>query len=103
MATPITVSIPHQLGRVEARRRMDAGFAQVKALLPGSSGACSERWERDRLIFKLATMGQTISGVIHVEDASVTMQIELPHILGLVASGLKNRLQRVGQLLLTRK
>ena len=27
MANPITVSIPHQLGRAEARRRIETGFA----------------------------------------------------------------------------
>ena len=82
---------------------MDVGFAQVKALLPGPGGACSEHWEGDRLVFNMAILGQTLSGVIDVQDASVTMQIELPGFLGVVASGLRNRLQSVGQLLLTRK
>lgn len=53
MATPITISIPHQLGRAEARRRIEAGFAQIIHQLPGSGGACSERWDGDRLIFSI--------------------------------------------------
>lgn len=28
MATPITVGIPHQLGRAEAHRRFESGFAK---------------------------------------------------------------------------
>ena len=103
MATPITISIPHQLGRVEARRRIEAGFAKMASQVPGSTGASSERWDGDRLTFSLAAMGQTVGGVITVLDAAVTMEIELPGVLGMIAGSLKDRLQKVGQLLLTKK
>jgi hypothetical protein len=103
MATPITIGIPHQLGRAEARRRIEAGFAKIIHQLPGSGGACSERWDGDRLTFGVAMMGQTVAGVINVLDATVTMEIELPGVLGMIASAFKDRLQKVGKLLLTRK
>lgn len=103
MATHITISIPHQLGRAEARRRIEAGFAKIIHQLPGSGGACSERWDGDRLTFSVAAMGQTVAGVVSVLDASVTMEIELPGVLGMIASGLQGRLQKMGQLLLTKK
>jgi hypothetical protein len=48
-------------------------------------------------------MGQTVAGVIDVLDTEVTMEIELPGVLGMVARGLKERLQQVGQLLLTKE
>jgi hypothetical protein len=101
MATPIAISIPHQLGRAEARRRIETGFAKIIHLVPGSAGVC-ERWEGDRLIFSAAAIGP-ISGVIDVLDTEVTMEIELPGVLGMVARGLKERLQQVGQLLLTKE
>lgn len=103
MPTPITLSIPHQLGRLEARRRIDTGFANIVRQLPGGSGTHSERWEGDRLVFNVSGLGQTISGVVEVLDATVTMEIELPAVLGLIASGVKGRLRQAGQLLLTRK
>ncbi|MDN8616107.1 polyhydroxyalkanoic acid system family protein [Variovorax ginsengisoli] len=103
MASPIMISISHQLGRAEARRRIAGGFSKIVNLLPGSRGASSEHWDGDRLIFSVATLGQTVSGVIEVMDATVTMEIELPGILRVIASGLTNRLQKMGQLLLTRK
>jgi len=103
MATPITISIPHQLGRAEARRRIEAGFAKVIHQLPGSGGAYSERWDGDRLTFSVGAMGQVVAGVVDVLDAAVTMEIELPGVLGLVASRLRDRLQKAGQLLLTKK
>jgi hypothetical protein len=103
MATPIIISIPHELGRDEARRRIQAGFAKILDLLPGSGGARTERWDDHRLTFSIAAMGQTVSGVIHVLDAVVTMEIMLPGVLRVIAGGLKGRLQNVGQRLLTRK
>jgi hypothetical protein len=103
MATPITISIPHQLGRAEARRRIEGGFAKFVHVLPGSGSTCSERWDGDRLTFGVAAMGQTVKGVIDVNDAAVTMEIELPGVLGMIASGLKDRLRKAGQLLLTKK
>lgn len=103
MATPITISIAHQLGRVEARRRIENGFAGFLRQFPGGS-RCSEHWDDDRLTFSVAAMGQTLSGVVEVLDAAVTIRIELPGVLGLIAGGLKRRLEKAGQqLLLTKK
>ena len=102
MSTPLTISLPHQLGRAEARRRIESGFARMVDQLPGFGHAYSERWEGDRLSFSVGALGQKVTGVIEVQDASVLMEIELPGILGVVASSLKDRLRKAGQLLLTR-
>ncbi|MDM0022500.1 polyhydroxyalkanoic acid system family protein [Variovorax saccharolyticus] len=103
MGSPIIISIPHQLGRAEARRRIEGGFAKIVHLLPGSSGSANERWDGDRLIFTVAALGQTVSGVIQVFDTTVQMDIQLPGVLGVIASGLKAKLQKMGHLLLTRR
>ena len=103
MAQPVTITIPHQLGRAEARRRIQTGFSNLVNQLPGSSGRCIERWDGDRLTFEVAGMGQTVSGVVDVMDTSVKMDLELPGVLGLLASGLQGRLRKAGQLLLTKK
>jgi putative polyhydroxyalkanoic acid system protein len=103
MTTPLTVTIPHQLGRAEARRRIETGFANMLHGLPGGSGQCSQRWEGDRLVFSVAALAQTVTGFVDVGDAAVTMEIQLPGVLGLIASGFRSRLQKAGQLLLTKK
>jgi len=103
MAKPIVISIPHQLGRAEARRRIETGFGNIVGQLPGTGGTFKERWDGDRLTFSVSGLGQTVSGAVEVLDATVTMEIELPAVLGLIASGLKGRLQKAGQLLLTKK
>jgi hypothetical protein len=68
-----------------------------------SCGAYSERWDGDRLSFGFAAMGQTVAGVVNVLDAAVTIEIELPGVLGIIASRLKDRMRKAGQLLLTKK
>jgi putative polyhydroxyalkanoate system protein len=103
MAAPISISIPHQLGRAEARRRIESGFAKIVGQLPGSAGTYGQRWDGDRLTFKVSGLGQSVSGAVHVLDASVTMELELPGVLGMIATGLKGRIQKAGQLLLTKK
>jgi len=103
MSTPLSISIPHQLGRAEARRRIEGGFTRLVRELPGSGGTCTERWDGDRLTFSVSGLGQTVSGVIEVLDAAVTMELQLPGLLGVIAGGLRGRLQKAGQLLLTRK
>lgn len=100
---PLTVTLPHQLGRVEARRRIETGFAKMLQGLPGGTGQASERWEGDRLVFSVAALGQAVSGFVDVGETAVTMEIHLPGLLGIIASGFKSRLQKAGRLLLGNK
>ena len=79
---PITVSLPHQLGRAEARRRIESGLENIVHAVPGGSvGHCTQRWDGDRLSFSLAVMGQAVSGVIDVRDADVLMELHLPNLV----------------------
>ncbi len=103
MSTPITISVPHQLGRTGARRRIETGFTNIVQLLPGSAGTCTQRWEDNRLYFSLTSMGQTVTGVIDVLDAAVKMEIELLGVLGLMAGRLTDQFKKIGQLLLTKE
>jgi putative polyhydroxyalkanoate system protein len=103
MSTPITISIPHQLGRAEARRRVETGFAKILRQLPTGSASCSERWEGDQLNFSATGMGQTISGAVDVLDAEVKIRLDLPGLLGMIAAGLAGRIKEAGRLLLSKK
>jgi hypothetical protein len=103
MSKPVTVTIPHQLGAAEARRRIDAGFADLSRHLGGSAGALDKSWVGDRLNFSLQSMGQAISGHVAVGDATVAIEVLLPGFLAMIAGKVKGTLQKEGQLLLERK
>jgi putative polyhydroxyalkanoate system protein len=102
MSKAVTVSIPHELGRAEARRRVEAGFGDLSRHL-GGLGAVSRTWDGDRMSFSFAAMGQAISGAIDVADHSVRLEVVLPNVLAMLAGKVKGRLQKEGQLLLEKK
>nr|MEA2799476.1 hypothetical protein [Phenylobacterium sp.] len=103
MSKPITVTIPHQLGRAEARKRIDEGFADLSRHLGGSAGALDKSWEGDRLNFSLTSFGQSITGHVAVAEAVVTVEVLLPGFLAMIAERVRGTLQKEGQLLLTKK
>jgi putative polyhydroxyalkanoate system protein len=102
MSKAVTVTIPHELGRVEARRRVEAGFGDLSRHL-GGLGSVTKAWDGDRLSFSFAAMGQVISGAIDVADHAVRLEVLLPNMLAMLAGKVKGRLQKEGQLLLEKK
>lgn len=102
MSRAVTLSLPHELGRQEARRRLDSGFADL-ARHVGAMGSVSKRWVGDRLEFSFSAMGQAISGTADVADRDVRLEVLLPGVLGMIADKLTGRLRHEGQLLLEKK
>ncbi len=102
MSKAITLTIPHDLGRAEARRRIDGGFGDLARHL-GGMGSVTKTWEGDRLSFAFSVMGEAISGIVEVADKTVRLEVLLPGLLGLIAGKVKGRLQKQGQLLLEKK
>jgi len=102
MSKPVTVTIPHELGREEARKRIEAGFGDLSRHL-GGIGAVTRAWDGDRLSFAFAAMGQAVSGHVDVADRAIRLEILLPNLLAMMAGKLKGRLQKEGQLLLEKK
>ena len=68
MSAPLIVSIPHSLGRDEAMRRLKTGLSRAAASLPVVS-LDEERWDDNRMNFRVRALGQVAAG--HV-DAMVT-------------------------------
>lgn len=106
MPTPITVNLPHQLGKEEARRRIAEGFGKLRTQMTGGLlGLVSfqERWEGDRLHFEGGGLGQKITGRIDVMADSVQIQLDLPPLLAAIADRITGKLKNEGQKLLTKK
>jgi hypothetical protein len=102
VAKPVTVAIPHQLGRTEARRRIDEGFADLsKHLGAGAVAQVQREWrEGDRMDFAFTTLGQAISGHVSVADTMVTVEVLLPGFLAMIAGKVTGAVKKEGQLLL---
>jgi hypothetical protein len=103
MSKAITLTLPHELGRAEARRRIDEGFASFSQHMGAAAGVLTKSWSGDQLSFAFQMLGQGISGTIDVEDAAIRLEVLLPNLLALVADKVKGRLRKEGQLLLEKK
>ena len=85
MSQPLVVSIPHKLGRQEAKRRLDSGIGRLRPELGGLVSSLDYSWDGDRLNFNASAMWQTITGGIDVLDDAVRIEIDLPWMMRLLA------------------
>jgi Putative polyhydroxyalkanoic acid system protein (PHA_gran_rgn) len=84
MSQPLVVSIPHRLGRQEARRRVDMGIGRIRPELAGIVNTLDYSWEGDDLIFHTVAMWQRITGRIAVLEDAVRIEIDLPWMMRLL-------------------
>jgi hypothetical protein len=102
MSAPLVVSIPHQLGRDEATRRLKDGLTRAAASVPVLK-VDEERWDENRMFFRVRALGQVASGRIDVEDNHVRLEVILPWLLQRFAEAAQTAIRNRGRLLLTRK
>lgn len=103
MSKPLVVSVPHQLGREEAIRRLKEGLVWAREKYGSVVSIQQEDWHGDQLDFRVAVLGQAASGVIGVSDSDVTLSVQLPWLLAKFAEKAQTMLQKQGHLLLEKK
>jgi hypothetical protein len=105
MPKPLIVELPHELGPVEARRRIAEGLDQMKGMLLKAGVAVdSMAWTGDRLDFAVAALGQKVDGQVDVRPETVRIEVRLPLLLALFAQKIQKSIGKEGgNLLLTKK
>lgn len=105
MPREITVTLSHDLGADEARRRLREGFGKLKSSLSGGMMfAFEESWTGDnQLRFHARGLGQTIAGVIDIFPQHVRIEATLPSLLASLAEIITGKLEKEGTLLLEKK
>ena len=88
MPTPISLDIPHRLGKAAARERLDRGIGKIGTMFPGG-GQVSHSWDGDAMSFTVSAMGQTVGCVATVFDENVHAVVDLPPMLALFAGKIK--------------
>ena len=102
MSAPLVVSIPHSLGRAEAMRRLKTGLSRAATSVPMLS-VDEERWEDNRMIFRVRAMGQAAAGHVDVADDHVRVEVVLPWLLQRFAEAAQAMIRSRGDRLLTKK
>ena len=100
MPKPLVMTISHQLGRAEAKRRLENGVGQIEAQLVPFAKAVDHHWTEDRLTFHLIALGQRIAGHIDVLDDFVRVELQLPGVLGWIGERIGRRIQQQAALML---
>ncbi len=105
MARPVTVTIPHDLGKDEARKRLREGFDKLKGQMTGGMMfKFAEEWPtEDRLDFTAKGLGQNIAGQIDVFPQHVRIEVMLPGLLASIAEIITGKVEKEGRLLLEKK
>lgn len=96
MQQPITVDLPHSLGRDEARRRIANNIHKLKDHIPGGAADVQSSWAGDELTLNVAAMGQAVDANIAVEDKVVRCRIMLPGFLAMFAKPIESMLRSKG-------
>ena len=102
MSAPLVVSIPHSLGREEAMRRLKAGLTRAASSVPVLQ-VDEERWEDNRMIFRVRALGQAAAGHVDVADDHVRVEVVLPWLLQRFAEAAQIAIRNRGNRLLTKR
>ena len=100
MPQPLIVSIPHRLGRQEAKRRVDSGVGRLRPELGAMVSGLDYSWEGDTLNFNASAMWQTITGRLEILDDAVRIEIDLPWIMSLLSDTITKQVRGRGIALL---
>ena len=103
MRKTIDVSIPHQLGRDEARTRLKSGAERLRAQFGGQVAQVQETWQDYHADFKFTAMGQSITGRMDVENDAIKLAVDVPWVLAMIADKIKGRVEQEGRKLLEKK
>ncbi len=82
MAVPVSIDVPHKLGRAGARERLKSRIGELGGHMPGGVGQVRSSWtSEDEIALEISAMGQTIPAKLEVMDACVRVHISLPPML----------------------
>lgn len=91
----ISISIPHQIGREEAKRRLNEFASNYPIQTGNMPRSIEQHWDGDTLHFVVReAVGRLISGTAHVTEQTVNMEILLPWMLSLLAGALKKQIEQ---------
>lgn len=99
MSQPLVVSIPHELGKDEALRRVKPALGKASSRFPVLT-VDAETWSGDRMDFRMRALGQQATGTVEVGESTVRLEVTLPWLLHKFAQAVQRTLEGRGRILL---
>jgi hypothetical protein len=103
MSPPLTVTIPHRLGKQEAVNRLRSGLSSARSHFGQVLAVEEEIWNGDTVEFRVRALGQTANGKIETFEDHVRLEVTLPWLLAKFAEAIAPVIRREGRLLLDKK
>ena len=75
------VTVPHDLGRAEAKRRLEAGLPKLEQHIPGGGSLTSEFASDDQLLLVINAMGQKVPVDIAIMEDRLDADVSVPPFL----------------------
>ena len=100
MSQAITITIPHQLSRAEAKRRIQEEIGRALPQAGSLVTPIKQEWSGDTLDISVSAAGQVISGKVFVEDRQVRVEVALPWFLAALAGAVRQGIEQRGRILL---
>lgn len=102
MAVPVTIDVPHRLGRAGARERLRTRVGELGDHLPGGMAEVRATWPgEDEMALEISAMGQVIPARLEVHDTFVRVHISLPPMLAYFSGMIGAAVRESGTRLLT--
>jgi hypothetical protein len=103
MPEPLTVSIPHRLGKAEALRRIKSGLSRARSDYQHLMTIEHESWQGDQVNFQVRALGQSAAGTLEFLETELRLTVTLPWLLSRIAGALIPTIRREATLLLEKK
>ena len=103
MSQPLTVTIPHHLGKQGAVSRLRAGLSSARTNFGQVLAVEEEVWNGDTVEFRVRALGQTANGKIETFEDHVRLEVSLPWLLAKFAETIAPAIRKQGHLLLDKK
>jgi hypothetical protein len=100
MTTPLTVVIPHNLGRAEAAARIRSNADKVAAQAKPFVSSIEDRWEGDVLHVTVGALGRSFTGRAEPLENAVKIEVDMPPMFGWLKGRVRKVLNRHGPRLL---
>jgi len=97
---PIVVTIPHRHGKIEATRRIKTGIEDARTRYAAEFKVAEQTWEGDRLRYRVAVLGQTVTGTVDVTDAEVRVEVVLTWLMAHLVKPAEAIVRREGEAIL---
>jgi hypothetical protein len=95
------VSLPHDLGREEVRRRLHERHGEIAQFFPPGMASLDTSWQgEDRMDMAITIVGQQLKGGIEIHDKSVTIELDLPLALSFLRGTIERAMKKEGTRLL---